>query len=124
MEEDFQLFLDEVTKLARKTQKATAEVELSVQTLKQNASDIEGYSKNSNELITDIENMIVDFQQRIKNLSSNTKQIQQDSLDIVYSIFIVLIKLDHLLFRANGYKAVLLDDNILSFSDHHNCKAW
>jgi methyl-accepting chemotaxis protein len=118
----FAVVADEVRVLAERTQKATAEVELSVQMLKQNSIEIASNSNDSQELITQIENKVVDFQDRINILNNNSKQIQQDSLNVVYSVFITLVKLDHLLFKSNGYKAVLLDGADLAFSDHHNCR--
>ena len=118
----FAVVADEVRVLAERTQKATAEVELSVQMLKQNSMEISSNSNDSQKLITQIEGKIVDFQERINLLNTNTKLIQHDSQNVVYSVFITLVKLDHLLFKSNGYKSVLLDNDDLSFSDHHDCR--
>ncbi|MEN4054241.1 CZB domain-containing protein [Sulfurimonas sp. NWX79] len=48
--------------------------------------------------------------------------ITQDSKDILYATFIVLVKLDHLLFKANGYRTVFLDKVEAKFADHHSCR--
>ena len=118
----FAVVADEVRKLAERTQKATAEVELSVQTLKQNSNDIEAKAQSSYHLTSEIDTLINEFKLKINKLNSNTRIITEDSKDILYATFIVLVKLDHLLFKANGYRTVFLDKVEAKFVDHHHCR--
>lgn len=118
----FAVVADEVRKLAERTQKATQEVEISVQTLKQNAVEIHERSSNmetmssmSNEKLEKFKNTLLDFGQR-------TESIDNDSTNVLYSVFMVLVKIDHLLFKARGYKSVFTMKVDSEFADHHHCR--
>lgn len=51
---------------------------------------------------------------------SNT--INYNSQKALSTIFISLVKLDHLLFKVKGYKAIF-DENLgEKFADHHSCR--
>jgi methyl-accepting chemotaxis protein len=118
----FAVVADEVRKLAERTQKATSEVEISVQSLKQNSVDIGLKANSSNILTSEVEELISAFKDKTNELKQNSALIQNDTKNILYSTFIVLVKLDHLLFKANGYRTVFLDKLEVKFSDHHNCR--
>ena len=118
----FAVVADEVRKLAERTQKATAEVEISVQSLKQNSVDIGLKATSSHELTSEIEGLIHGFKDKTAELKENANLIQDDTKNILYATFIVLIKLDHLLFKSNGYSTVFRDKLEGTFADHHNCR--
>jgi len=118
----FAVVADEVRKLAERTQKATQEVAMSVQSLKQNAVEI--YERSSTmESISVLSNQNLErFRVTLQELTERTEGISSDSTNVLYSIFMVLVKLDHLLFKSKGYKSVFslkIDDE---FSDHHHCR--
>ncbi|PHQ65970.1 MAG: chemotaxis protein [Sulfurimonas sp.] len=102
----FAVVADEVRKLAERTQKATSEVEITVQSLKQNTQEVHEHSKAMEELSTSSNEQMDVFQARMQELSENSKMISIENQDVTYAIFMVLSKLDHLLFKANGYKTV------------------
>jgi len=118
----FAVVADEVRKLAERTQKATAEVEISVQTLKQNSVDIGLKATSSHELTTEIEKLVNGFKEKTYALKENSALIQNDSKNVLYSTFITLVKLDHLLFKANGYRTVFTDNVVGIFTTHHDCR--
>ena len=118
----FAVVADEVRKLAERTQKATAEVEISVQTLKQNSVDIDLKATNSHELTSEIEGMIHNFQEKTSELTKNASLIQDNTKNVLYATFVVLVKLDHLLFKSNGYSTVFKDKVEGKFVNHHNCR--
>jgi len=118
----FAVVADEVRKLAERTQKATTEVEISVQTLKQNSIEIDEKAKTSHTLTTEVEMMVSGFEEKTLILSENATHIQNDTKNMLYATFIVLIKLDHLLFKSNGYRTVFMDQIEGNFPDHHNCR--
>jgi methyl-accepting chemotaxis protein len=118
----FAVVADEVRKLAERTQKATSEVAISVQSLKQNATEIYERSSQMETISTTSTAKLEEFRMTLSNLGSRAKQIENDSTNVLYSVFMVLVKLDHLLFKAKGYKSVFnnrIDDE---FVDHHNCR--
>ena len=118
----FAVVADEVRKLAERTQKATAEVEISVGSLKQNASEIYEHSKSMEELSRNSDEQMADFQQKMQILRENSYMIARENKDVTYAIFTVLIKLDHLLFKSNGYKTVFTGKITGHFASDHECR--
>lgn len=118
----FAVVADEVRKLAERTQKATAEVAMSVQSLKQNATEIYERSSAMESISTMSSEKLEQFRTTLVNLGSRTEVIENDSTNVLYSVFMVLVKLDHLLFKAKGYKSVFTNKVDDEFVDHHHCR--
>jgi len=117
----FAVVADEVRKLAERTQKATAEVEMNINVLKQNASlmfkqneEVESVALSSNQ---HIENFKVEFDA----LEKSSLTIQSNSQNISFEVFTALAKLDHVLFKVSGYGSVF-DKEHKELSDHTNCR--
>ena len=118
----FAVVADEVRKLAERTQKATQEVALSVQSLKQNAEEIHERSSIMESISSGSSNKLEKFRITLQNLEAQTQVIENDSTSVLYSVFMVLVKLDHLLFKAKGYKSVFTNRVDDEFADHHHCR--
>jgi chromosome segregation ATPase len=117
----FAVVADEVRKLAERTQKATSEVEININVLKQNANmmfkqneEVENVTLASNEHIET-------FKAEFSRLQSNTSEIKEDSQTITFAIFAALAKLDHVLFKVGGYGAIF-DQEHQTLSDHLSCR--
>ena len=102
----FAVVADEVRKLAERTQKATSEVEITVQSLKQNTQEVHAHSIEMERLSTESNEQMDVIENRMNELQENASAIAQKNKNITYAVFTVLTKLDHLLFKANGYKTV------------------
>ena len=102
----FAVVADEVRKLAERTQKATSEVEITVQGLKQNTQEVHEHSKSMEEISTQSNEQMQELQSMMQELNENSSQISCENKDVTYAIFMILVKLDHLLFKANGYNTV------------------
>jgi len=118
----FAVVADEVRKLAERTQKATQEVEINVQTLKQNSIEITQKATNSYELTAQVEDLINSFREKTQQVRDNAENIQGNTKNILYAIFVILAKLDHLLFKAKGYRSIFLNNIEGEFGDHHSCR--
>jgi methyl-accepting chemotaxis protein len=118
----FAVVADEVRKLAERTQKATAEVAMSVQSLKQNAMEIYERSSTMESISADSTQKLEQFRSTLSDFGHSTEQIDTDSTNVLYSVFMVLVKLDHLLFKAKGYKSVFTNKADDEFADHHHCR--
>ncbi len=118
----FAVVADEVRKLAERTQKATSEVEISVSSLKQNTSEIYEHSKSMEELSQSSNEQMDEFQSKMEILRENSQMISQENKDITYAVFMVLVKLDHLLFKANGYKTVFNGKITGTFAADDECR--
>ena len=118
----FAVVADEVRKLAERTQKATSEVEISVSSLKQNTQEVHEHSQSMEKLShTSHEQMDV-FQEKMQILTDNSIMISQENKDVTYAVFMVLSKLDHLLFKANGYKSVFTGEAAGHFASENECR--
>jgi len=118
----FAVVADEVRKLAERTQKATSEVAMSVQSLKQNAMEIYERSSTMETISSTSSNKLEEFRITLQNLGKRTQEIENDSTNVLYSVFMILVKLDHLLFKAKGYKSVFTNKVDDEFADHHHCR--
>lgn len=118
----FAVVADEVRKLAERTQKATQEVAMSVQSLKQNAVEIYERSSTMESISSVSSEKLERFRETLLDLGSRTGEIHNDSTNVLYSVFMVLVKLDHLLFKSKGYKSVFNLKVEDEFVDHHHCR--
>ncbi|MGE4419305.1 MAG: methyl-accepting chemotaxis protein [Sulfurimonas sp.] len=118
----FAVVADEVRKLAERTQKATSEVEITVQSLKQNTQEVHAHSQSMEELSTSSNEQIGSLQYKISSLRDSSVEIAQSNQDVTNEIFMVLVKLDHLLFKANGYKTVFKGEAHTKFASHKECR--
>ncbi len=118
----FAVVADEVRKLAERTQKATSEVEITVQSLKQNTQEVHEHSKSMEELSQSANEQMIVFHDKADALTAASIRIEKETQDVTYDIFVVLAKLDHLLFKANGYKTVFDGQANAEFVDATNCR--
>ncbi len=118
----FAVVADEVRKLAERTQKATQEVEISVQSLKQNAVEIYERSSSMETISSSSSEKVERFRETLLDMGRRNETIDRDSTNVLYSVFMVLVKLDHLLYKAKGYKSVFSLKVEDEFVDHHSCR--
>jgi len=118
----FAVVADEVRKLAERTQKATSEVEITVQSLKQNTQEVHTHSVAMEELSQSANTQMNNFHEKTEILTNSSIKIEQETLNITYDIFVVLTKLDHLLFKANGYKVVFDGHSSSEIASDRECR--
>ena len=118
----FAVVADEVRKLAERTQKATSDVEITVQSLRQNTQEVHQHSKSMEELSSQSSDQMYILRDYMQDLTINTKHISRDNKDVTYAIFMVLTKLDHLLFKANAYKSVFTNVKMGQMSSDKECR--
>jgi methyl-accepting chemotaxis protein len=117
----FAVVADEVRKLAEKTQKATQEVELNIGALKQNANTMLEQSEKLEGIANDSNEYVNDFKNKFSELIENSSVIEDDAQTIALEIFATLAKLDHILFKVQGYKGVFSTTHE-QLSTHTNCR--
>lgn len=118
----FAVVADEVRKLAEKTQRATSEISIAIQTLQQETTDIQGSSDVMNEIAIKSNSMIQSFTSSISNFNTNALQTAKVVGNIEMTAYITLAKIDHILFKGNAYNAVYTRKMAGNFVDHHNCR--
>jgi len=118
----FAVVADEVRKLAERTQKATSEVEISVSSLKQNTQEVHEHSQAMEDLSHSSNKQMDVFLEKMNTLSTNSKVISVETTDVLYANFMTLIKLDHLIFKSNGYKTVFKGEATVNFVGDTECR--
>ncbi|TLD85276.1 chemotaxis protein [Helicobacter sp. MIT 11-5569] len=114
----FAVVADEVRKLAERAQKATKEIEMNIQVLRQNFSEVQ----TSTEEIVDDMHEVNDEVAKFVEVGETSMEVRQDSANVLDTTFIGLVKLDHLLFKIRGYKAILEEDLEIDLASHHDCR--
>lgn len=117
----FAVVADEVRKLAEKTQKATAEVEMNINLLKQNANEMYSQSEQVEQISIDSNSHIANFSGKFAELVKEALSINSNAVNIVSEIFVSLAKLDHIAFKANGYKEIFAKSG-KQLADHMSCR--
>ncbi|MGE0738232.1 nitrate- and nitrite sensing domain-containing protein [Sulfurimonas sp.] len=118
----FAVVADEVRKLAERTQRATNEVELNINLLKQNSSAMQEFSEQmSGEVGTSLDRLDI-FMHSLTLLVSSASEIQSSNKEVSNEMLINLAKLDHIVFKLKGYDAVFKDDHNFKFSEHTECR--
>lgn len=117
----FAVVADEVRKLAEKTQKATAEVEMNINLLKQNANEMFSQSEQVEKVSVDSNGHIMQFAEKFSKLKEEISANNANATSIVSEAFVSLVKLDHVAFKLNGYKEVFTHSG-KKLSDHLSCR--
>lgn len=117
----FAVVADEVRKLAEKTQKATSEVEMNINLLKQNANEMFTQSEQVEKVSTDSSAHITRFTEQFDKLREQAHASSANSVAIVSETFVSLVKLDHIVFKLNGYKEIFTHSG-KKLSDQFNCR--
>lgn len=117
----FAVVADEVRKLAEKTQKATSEVEMNINLLKQNANEMFTQSEQVEKVSTDSSTHIMRFTEQFEKLRNQANASSVNSSAIVSETFVSLVKLDHIVFKLSGYKEIFAHSG-KKLSDYLNCR--
>lgn len=118
----FAVVADEVRKLAERTQKATSEISMSIQTLQQDASDIQNNSESMNSIAGESSSTIITFRDTLHVFNKDALETAHQAENIENSTFITLAKIDHIVFKSNAFSSIFEGKPKAQFADHHNCR--
>ena len=118
----FAVVADEVRKLAERTQKATSEVEASINVLKQNADMMAESTQTTEKYAIESGEKLDNFNHDLTTLIGQADTIRRENLLISYEIFVLLAKVDHIVFKFNAYSSIFENNLKDAMSDHHNCR--
>ncbi|GAA7229650.1 hypothetical protein HpCK35_00240 [Helicobacter pylori] len=117
----FAVVADEVRKLAEKTQKATTEVEMNINLLKQNANEMYTQSEQVEKISIDSNTHIMSFSEKFTHLVNEAHSTNSNAVGIASEAFVSLAKLDHIAFKLNGYKEIFSKSG-KQLADHTSCR--
>lgn len=118
----FAVVADEVRKLAERTQKATQEISITISTLQQETRDIQQNSEEMSDIAQHATQTVDEFAHTLEGFQVNAKESAEYAGFIRSSLFMVLVKIDHILFKSNAYTAVIAENKEAEFSNHTNCR--
>lgn len=117
----FAVVADEVRKLAERTQKATSEIAISIQTLQQDASDLQESSESTNVIAQKSLSTIEKFTLTFNEFSHGAKQATAYANSIESMVHVLLAKIDHTIYKSNAYTSIIRREKRLDAMNHTQC---
>ncbi|MCF6172612.1 MAG: methyl-accepting chemotaxis protein [Campylobacteraceae bacterium] len=118
----FAVVADEVRKLAERTQKATQEVEMNINILRQNSNAMLESNEKTQDYTTSSSKQLEEFTHTLNELIDNSKATKTKNEFVALELNMTLAKIDHIIFKTKGYLAVFREDKNFSAKDANNCR--
>lgn len=118
----FAVVADEVRKLADQTNKAVSEINISLQSMKQDVLTITG---QFSEILTGISGSSASMYELNGILTDNTSLMDETLNHNNYTnnrVFMTLAKLDHVIWKINTYLSAITQEEKFKFVSHENCR--
>nr|WP_275850652.1 methyl-accepting chemotaxis protein [Sulfurimonas sp. SAG-AH-194-C20] len=117
----FAVVADEVRKLAERTQKATSEIEININSLKQNSNSMVEISNTFNDETTKVIDTLDTFSENVQHAVASSNDIQQKTEFVTNELGVNVGKIDHISLKAQTYRA-LLTQNSATIMDENSCR--
>jgi hypothetical protein len=118
----FAVVADEVRKLAERTQKATKEIEIVIQSMQQDTSEIETATEELSGIVTSTKVEVTQMSDRMGIFQRNASRSVFEIMDISNYIFSNLAKIDHVIYKNNVYAFLFGQESAFKAVDHHSCR--
>ncbi len=118
----FAVVADEVRKLAERTQKATGEISISIQTLQQETGSISESAEIMEQIASGATSKIENFKNVLADFNQNSNLMDKYSEFLQNDLMVMLVKIDHILFKSNGFTRVVQHEGSSGIADHTSCR--
>ncbi|BBG65955.1 methyl-accepting chemotaxis protein [Hydrogenimonas sp.] len=118
----FAVVADEVRKLADRTDKAIGEINIALQSMKQDVGDMTMKTERMQSLINDANSAAKDFHEKFEADLDLVEKSFRNLKFVSDRTFMSLAKLDHVIWKVNTYLSVGHRKEAFGFVDHHNCR--
>jgi len=118
----FAVVADEVRTLAEHTQKATNEIAVSIDDMKNETASIVNKSELITNLAGEVSGSVENFKETMNTFNSDATNMSDIVEDMEHQIFIILAKIDHIIYKAKAYNTIINVDDEAVFANHHDCR--
>jgi len=118
----FAVVADEVRKLAERTQKATSEITISINSMKQESGTILEKSETMMSLADEASSSVDTFNTIMTELNQEAGTMAKEIGEMQNRVFVVLVKIDHIIYKANAYDTIVEADKNRNFSSYSECR--
>jgi len=118
----FAVVADEVRNLAERTQKATKEIAMVVQTMQQESADTEQSTLEVSKIAQTTKTHTDDLKRKIVSFEKNATRSTFEVSHLSDKIFASLAKIDHVIYKNNVYALLFGEKNEFKASTHHDCR--
>jgi len=118
----FAVVADEVRTLAEHTQKATNEIAVSIDDMKNETASIVNKSELITNLAGEVSGSVENFKETMNTFNSDASSMSEIVEDMEHQIFIILAKIDHIIYKSKAYNTLINVDKDAVFADHLHCR--
>ncbi len=118
----FAVVADEVRKLADQTNKAVSEINISLQSMKQDVMTITGQFSQILTTITGSSNSVYELNEILTSNTSMMHDTLKNNGRTNDRVFMTLAKLDHVIWKINTYLSAITQTEKFNFVSHENCR--
>lgn len=118
----FAVVADEVRKLAERTQKATKEIEIVIQSMQQDTNEIAQATEELSQIVSSTKGDVSEMSDRMSVFQRNSSRSVYEIMDISNYIFSNLAKIDHVIYKNNVYAFLFGESDAFTSTDHHSCR--
>ncbi len=118
----FAVVADEVRKLAERTQKATAEINVSINTMKQETNAIVDKSESMTEVSHNVSYAVLEFKKDMTKLEMDSKDTADLTVNMRNRLFLSLVKIDHIIYKDQTYTIIANNDKSATVINEKECR--
>lgn len=118
----FAVVADEVRALSQKTQEAADEVTQSISELQEKSQVTFEHSNTMTKTAIKVKDFIEQFKNVLQQVNENAGFTNKTALSVYTTLFISLIKLNHILFKNNAYSSIFHGAKKGDLAEHTHCE--